>query len=233
METECSVITIGYKSLENIKNRINECFDGVNPPSEFILIINYYSDISWDILDYAKNEKRITRFIFNSQNIGFAKAMNLGYKVSKSKNLLILNDDCSINQSTMKGLIDLLDNDKVGISSILTGSHKNDDRPMPQGFILGLKKEMIDKIGGYIYDEMASPLGCERELTYRAMYNGYEMRTNNKLYYRHIHDISSNPNTVINYLGELMSPMGENAFQYESIKKLDKLMDFYKKKLNG
>ena len=39
-----SVITIGYKSLDNIKNRLSECYDGPNPPNEFILVINYYSE---------------------------------------------------------------------------------------------------------------------------------------------------------------------------------------------
>jgi GT2 family glycosyltransferase len=86
MSESYSVITIGYKSLKNIINRINEVYDGPNPPNEFILIINYYSEESWDILDYAKKDNRITRFVFCSQNIGFAKAINLGGSISKSDN---------------------------------------------------------------------------------------------------------------------------------------------------
>jgi hypothetical protein len=229
MANDYSIITIGYKSLENIKNRVDESFDGPNPPSEFILIINYYSEVSWDILDYAKNEKRITRFSFNSQNIGFAKGMNQGYRISKSKNLIILNDDCSINQSTLTGLVNLLNDENVGISSILFGRYPNDNVKTPQGFILGLDRNMIDNIGGYIYDEIASPLGCERELTYRANYHGYKLKTDSNLYFKHAHDISSNTSTMINYMGDLMSPLGENAFQYETLKKLDEKINLYKK----
>ena len=229
MKKTYSVITIGYKSLENIKNRVNECFSGDNPPNEFILIINYYSEESWRILEYAKTDNRITRFVYCSQNVGFAKAINIGYKLCQSENIIILNDDCSINQSTLNGLVDLLYEDSMGISSILPGRHPNDTILTPQGFILGIKKEMIDKIGGYIYDEIASPLGCERELTYRANYFGYGFKFNSSLYFSHVHDISSTPTTMINYMGKLMSPLGENAFQYRTLELLDEKINFYRK----
>ena len=107
------VVTIGYKSLDNIKNRIEESFNGENPPSEFIVIINYYSEVSWEILNFLKDDKRVTRFIFCSQNIGFAKAMNLGSSICKCDNIILLNDDCSINQNTLTELSSILDgNDK-------------------------------------------------------------------------------------------------------------------------
>ena len=92
-----------------------------------------------------------------------------------------------------------------------------------------IKTEIIDKIGGYVYDEIASPLGCERELTYRANYFGYKVKFNNSLYFRHVHDISLNPTTMINYMGKLMSPLGENAFQYKTIELLENKINFYKK----
>jgi hypothetical protein len=233
MSSTYSIITIGYKSLSNIVNRINECYSGPNPPNEFILIINYYSEESYKILEYAKNESRITRYVFCSQNIGFAKAMNLGYKLSNSENLIILNDDCQINQNTCYTLSEMLINN-FGISTILLGGKPGDLCPMPQGFILGIKKIIVDKIGGYIYDEIASPLGCERELTYRVKVLGYDLAWNNSLYFRHIHDISSRPTTVINYLGNNMSPKGENSFQEYTESKLDEKINEHKNNIiNG
>jgi hypothetical protein len=71
MKKTYSVVTIGYKSLENIKNRVNESYEGPNPPDEFILIINHYSGESWAILEYAKNEKRITEPNTRSFTFGF------------------------------------------------------------------------------------------------------------------------------------------------------------------
>jgi hypothetical protein len=222
-----SVITIGYKSLDNIKNRLSEVYDGPNPPSEFILIINYYSDESWRILEYAKNEPRITRYIFCSQNIGFAKAINIGYKICQSENLIILNDDCKINQHTCFALSEML-KDNYGISTILRGGKYDDIIPIPQGFILGLKKETIEKSGGYVYDEIASPLGCERELTYRIKVAGYDLVNDSTLYFEHVHDISNNPTTNINFLGSVVRPKGENGFQYYTESKLDEKIKEHK-----
>jgi GT2 family glycosyltransferase len=233
MENDYSVIIIGYKSLENIKNRLNECYNGQNPPTEFILIINHYSDISLKILEYAKTDSRITRFVYCSQNIGFAKAINLGFKISKCPKILMLSDDCSVNQNTCFSLISCL-KDNYGISTILAGGRSHDIIPMPQGFILGLRKDVIEKIGGYIYDEAASPLGDEIELTYRIKYHGYDLFINNSLYFNHYHDISNNPTTMINYLGEMMSPRGEKAFQFEQEKQFNSKIENYKKLLlNG
>lgn len=226
------VVTIGYKSLDNIKNRIEESFNGENPPSEFIVIINYYSEVSWEILNFLKDDKRVTRFIFCSQNIGFAKAMNLGSSICKCDNIILLNDDCSINQNTLTELSSILDgNDNVGLSTILLGGKHDDTIPVPQGFILGIKRNVINKIGGYVYDDIASPLGCERELTYRVKFNGYDLINNPKLYFNHVHDISNNPTNFINYLGDDMTPQGERAFQFYTESELDKKINFYKKNI--
>ena len=233
MEKTYSVVTIGYKSLENIKNRVNECFNGDNPPNEFILIINNYSDESWAILEYAKIEKRITRYIFSSQNIGFAKAINIGYKISKSDNLIILNDDCKVNQDTCFKLSEMLVNN-YGISTVLLGGKFEDILPMPQGFILGVRKDVIELCGGYVYDEIASPLGCERELTYRVKTKGYNLISDSGLFCQHVHDISNHPSDTINYLGKNMSPKGENAFQDDTEIELNKKINEHKVKIiNG
>jgi hypothetical protein len=106
-----AIIMIGYKSVDNITNRINEAYaDG--SPNEFILIINHYSEESYKILEYAKNEPRITRYIYCSQNIGFAKAMNLGASIARSDNLIIANDDCSTNANTHMNLSEALKEEK-------------------------------------------------------------------------------------------------------------------------
>jgi hypothetical protein len=231
MENNYSIVTIGYKSLENIINRVNEAFEGDNPPTEFILIINYYSNVSWDILEYAKKESRITRFIFNSQNIGFSKAMNLGVSVSKSPYVILLNDDCVTSQSTYVSMINELKKDDVGISCVGFGTRPSDLINVPLGFLLGIKKSIIKNIGGYVYDEEASPLGCEIELTYRAKYYGYNLSLSKENYYKHKFDISSNPKTIINYLGENMSPQGVNAFQFETIENINRKINEYKNKL--
>lgn len=230
MKKTYSIVMIAYKSLNNIKNRINEIFLGNNLPNEFILIINYYSEESYKILDYVKNEPRITRYVFCSQNIGFAKAINLGCSISKSDNIIIVNDDCEVNQNTCHTLSEMLI-DNFGLSTILQGGNHNDTIPIPQGFIIGIKRDIINKIGGYVYDEIASPLGCERELTYRVKVNGYDLNINNSLFFKHIHDISNNPTTIINYLGEDITPQGINGFQNQTINFLEEKINNHKSNL--
>jgi hypothetical protein len=226
-----SFITIGYKSLENIKNRVNDVYSGQYPPTEFILIINYYSNISWEILEYAKSDTRITRYIFNSQNIGFAKAMNLGASISKSPYLIMSNDDCKSSQLTYTSLINELNKDGIGLSCVGFGTRPYDTIDVPLGFLIGLKKSIIKDIGGYVYDEEASPLGCEIELTYRSKYYGYGLSKSEQNYHEHIFDISSNPKTTINYLGDDMSPQGDNPFQFRTMENINKKINEYKNKL--
>jgi hypothetical protein len=223
-----SILTIGYKSLENIKNRINEAYEFASP-DEFIVVINYYSEESWKILDYVKNDPRVTRYCFSSQNIGFAKAINLAYKISKNDHLIMLSDDCSVKGDSYLSLSNSLLEDHAGISCVKMGGDHRDCIPIPQGFLLGLKRQMIKDCGDYIYDEVASPLGCERELTYRAKSKNYNLVLAKECQFSHSHDISANPSRMINYLGENMSPQGENPFQFESEIKLNQLIEKHKK----
>lgn len=232
MTPKYSILMIGYKSLDNVKKRINEAYTDGNP-TEFILIINYYSEESWRILEYVKNEPRVTRFIFCSQNIGYAKAMNLAYNISLTENLIICSDDCSTNSHTHRSLINALQDPKIGISCLLYGTRTEDIINLPQGFILGIKKEAIQKSGNYIYDEIASPLGCEVELAYRIKVSGFDSIKISDGWFSHHHDISNNPKDIINYLGIKMSPQGENAFQFETEEKLKQKIESHKKKIKN
>ena len=225
-----AVITIGYKSLNNIINRVNEAYtDG--SPNEFILIINHYSEESLKILEYAKNEPRITRYVYCSQNIGFSKAMNLGYRIANSEYLILLSDDCASNSETYRGLTSALIPEKNGISCVAMGGRAGDIIPTPQGFLIAVKKQAIKLSGDYIYDEEASPLGCERELTYRLKASGFNLEKSSACFYSHVHDISNNPQSKINYLGNLISPQGENAFQPKSEIHLELKVEEHKKKI--
>lgn len=228
MNEEYAVLTLGYKSLQNVKDRVSEAYD-LQKPNEFILVINYYSEESWRILEYAKNEPKITRYAFCSQNIGFSKAINLAYKMSKSKNLIMLSDDCCMKNSSHQLLANALKPQDIGISCVEIGGKSDDIIPIPKGFVLGLKSKMIKECGDYIYDEIASPLGCEQELTYRAKTKNYNLSLVKNCYYSHSFDISSNPQRIINYLGEEMSPQGEKAFQYETEKNLRQKIEQHKK----
>jgi GT2 family glycosyltransferase len=218
-----SIVTIGYKSLKNIQTCINQAFSSTKPPDEFIVIINPYDHLeSSKILDYVQKDSRITRWAYMSQNVGVATAWNLGMAMSTKEHIVVLNDDCQVGPTTYEKMINKFHNDKVGIVGVLWGGEPEDPAPSPQGFLLAFRKSMIQKIGGY--SEYASPLADERELSMRALANGYTLEVAEGCQWHHIHDISNNVHTVIKYLGSEWIPIKD---QKKTIEQLDSIIKLH------
>lgn len=200
-----SVITIGYKSLNNIVARVNDAYNSTITPKEFIVVINNYSnDITSKIVDYVIKEPRITRWALISQNMGCAKALNLGFDLCHEEYMVALNDDCSVGNQTFELLVKGFDSPKIGITGVEAGHTFGDKYVAAKGFLLAFRKSMIDDIGGY--DTTISPLACEREMCLKAQHKGWELKIVPGCQWFHIHDISNNPHTVINYLGKQLTP---------------------------
>lgn len=61
---------------------------------EIIIIDNSSTDLSYLII--PKPLKKITKLLTNKTNLGFAKAVNQGIRISKNKYILLINPDCLI-----------------------------------------------------------------------------------------------------------------------------------------
>ena len=208
-----SVVTIGYKSLDNVKRAVDQASNSSLPPDEIIVIVNpyVYNDQTGPIIDYVcspRKDSRITGWALISQNMGCAKGFNLGMSLSKSDYVVLLNDDCSVGPTTYEKMIKEFEKQDVGVVGVEAGGRPEYDPITAKGFLLAYRKKMIEEIGGY--DEIASPLACENELGYRAWANGWSTVIAPGCDWFHIHDISNNVKDRINYLGEEMSPEGEN-----------------------
>ena len=224
-----SIVTIGYKSLQNIKNCVNEAYQSTLPPDEFILLINPYDEqTAKDILNYAISETRITRYAYMSQNVGVATAWNLGMAMSTSDYIVVLNDDCRVDTVTYEKMIKEFSDPEVGIVGVLAEGYPKNIKMTAQGFLLAFSKKLFLDIGGY--HEMASPLADEVEYSLRAWANGYKTVIANGCSWHHIHDISNNPQTTINYLGSPWTPVKD---QPETIKKIKQLVCKYNKVINS
>lgn len=208
-----SLITIGYKSLDNIIKSIEEAKNSTLPPKEIIVIINSYAynDQTPKILQYVSSSKDITRWVYCSQNIGCAKAFNIGFSLATQEVMVALSDDCRVGPNTYELMMQEFNNHRVGIVGV-----KNGDpfRVIAEGYLLAFRAQMIKEIGGY--DEIASPLADETEFALRAYHHMWESAIAPGCQWSHVHDISNNPTHLINYLGEEMSPQGFNAFQYRT-----------------
>jgi GT2 family glycosyltransferase len=196
-----SIVVIAYKKLQNLINCLHDAFNSSIPPTEFIVLINPYDqEETARILDYVKNEPRITRWAYMSQNVGAATAWNLGMAISNSEYIVVLSDDCRVGPTTYENMIsEFYNDDSVGVVGVEWGGKSEDSAPIPKGFLIAYKKSMVKNIGGY--PEKSSPLADEREFCLRALANGYKAKVANNCHWYHVHDVSNNPNTVVKYLG--------------------------------
>jgi hypothetical protein len=87
------------------------------------------------ILKKLKEFKNI-QLISNKKNIGFGKAVNMGFKIAKTKYILLLNPDASINSRNINKLANVLDKDKncvIAVPKIYKDRlYKPEDRLFPE-----------------------------------------------------------------------------------------------------
>lgn len=113
MGKDLSIIIVNYNGKKFLKN----CFDSITKHCAFIsfeilVVDNNSSDGSCSYIEeYFPNIKLIK----NNQNLGFAKANNLGVKHGKGKYILLLNND-TILLNDLKPALDLMKGDNsIGV----------------------------------------------------------------------------------------------------------------------
>ncbi len=110
----CSVIVLNYNGESVIKNVIDSLLELDYPKNRFEIIIvdNNSKDKSKNIiLSLAKLDKRI-KTIFLKENAGFSKGNNTGIKAAKGKYILLLNNDCLVDQVWLRELVLVAEKDK-------------------------------------------------------------------------------------------------------------------------
>lgn len=115
---DVSVIFVNWNSgkfLEKTVNSMSENSKDIN--YEIILIDNNSNKDEESYLYLSELLKRINVTIIKSdENLGFAKANNMGMSIAKGRNILILNPDVIFHNNIMKILSDYLDdNATVGM----------------------------------------------------------------------------------------------------------------------
>ena len=102
---QLSVVIVSY----NTKELTLKCIDSVLANSsgldiEIVVIDNNSTDGSVQGLRKLRVDKIKT--VENSENLGFAKAVNQGIKLSSGEHILLLNSDCKLTQGALKKLFD-------------------------------------------------------------------------------------------------------------------------------
>lgn len=109
---DVSIIIVNYNTCKMTK----ECIDSIYAKTigvtfEVILVDNASSDGSKEMFEL---DKRIT-YIYNTDNLGFGGANNIGVNISRGRNILFLNSDTLLINNAVKVLSDYCDtNPNIG-----------------------------------------------------------------------------------------------------------------------
>lgn len=107
---DISIIIPNYNTKKATSECIRSCLvEGSTAKREIIVIDNASSDGSGKYLKERFGKKII--LIENDQNLGFAKAVNQGLKISKGKYKYLLNSDTAVTKGTFDNLIKFADSD--------------------------------------------------------------------------------------------------------------------------
>lgn len=111
---ELSVIIVNYNSHKIIPTCLNSILDNVkNIDYEIIIVDNNSKDDSCKLIEEKFKECILIK---NYNNIGFARAVNQGFRMAQGEFLLILNPDVRVlNSSIIKAIKFLKNNPTVGI----------------------------------------------------------------------------------------------------------------------
>ena len=107
-----SVVTPNYNGFEFLKNY----FESLNQDSEYIgeviIVDNGSSDSS---IDYIQNNSFDFPVVIvkNSENMGFAPAVNQGILKAKSEYIFSLNNDTELKKGSIKAMLELIQDDDV------------------------------------------------------------------------------------------------------------------------
>ncbi len=112
---DISIVIVNY----NVKDFLKQCLDSIRESSnnlkvETIVVDNDSQDGSVELLEPLYPE---VNFIASKENLGFGRANNLGFDISRGKYILILNPDTILNEDTLEIMYDYMENNPhVGIS---------------------------------------------------------------------------------------------------------------------
>jgi GT2 family glycosyltransferase len=122
-----SIILVTYDNLDYTKQCLESIFAKTAYPNyEVIVVDNGSKDGTWSYLLNLRENHANLKIILNDENLGFAKANNMGIKESKGKYIIFLNNDTIITRGLIKGIVRYLEDKEVGMVGPVTNSIFNE-----------------------------------------------------------------------------------------------------------
>jgi N-acetylglucosaminyl-diphospho-decaprenol L-rhamnosyltransferase len=138
-----SIILVNYNGSEFLAECLNSIYKVINSDCEVIIVDNYSTD---DSVDLVRDRFPSVRLICSEVNLGFGKASNLAVELAQGTYLLFLNTDTILTENTPQILADYLERDRdvAAIGARMTfpdGSYQ-----LSSGRLPNLAIEFIDKM---------------------------------------------------------------------------------------
>jgi len=103
---QLSVIIVSYNSIRVLENCLFSVQKAIQTiDGEIIIVDNNSKDKS---KEYLPSKFQGVKFIFNNENLGFAKACNQGFKISSGHYILFLNPDTVLSEASLTDCISFL-----------------------------------------------------------------------------------------------------------------------------
>ena len=105
---DISIIIVNWKVRELLRNCLNSVYNTVKSHTYEVFVID--NDSNDGSIEMIEKEFPQVNLLVNAENAGHSKAMNQGIRMSNGKNILLLNPDVVLHESTVDEMVDFLDN---------------------------------------------------------------------------------------------------------------------------
>ncbi|MDD5687527.1 MAG: glycosyltransferase family 2 protein [Elusimicrobia bacterium] len=111
---ELSINIVNYNNRQYLLDCLKSIYENIHRVKFSVLVIdNNSTDNSTNLI---QNKYPLVKILKNEKNIGFAKAHNIGFKLTDAKYILILNPDTLVVDDSIEKMVEYLEqNSKVGI----------------------------------------------------------------------------------------------------------------------
>jgi|GEM_PF-2348977 len=122
-----SVIIVTFNNLDYTKLCIEGIYEKTAYPNlEVIVVDNASTDGTREYFSKLQTTHSDIKIIFNEENLGFAKANNMGVEVSRGEYIIFLNNDTVVTRGWISELIKYFKDPSVGMVGPVTNSIGNE-----------------------------------------------------------------------------------------------------------
>ncbi len=173
-----AIVVVSYNNLRYLKLCLESLWEKTNYPNFEVVVVDNGSEP--DVIEFleacAAKEPRL-KVIFNRENLGFARANNMGIAAAADcEYLVLLNDDTIVTRGWLATMVRYLEDPRIGLVGPVTNWAGNEARidvpyedvgdmegfaerytnehagrffdiPMLAMFCVGVRRELLDRLG--------------------------------------------------------------------------------------